>query len=533
MMNPRFSRLTWFPLLAVALVALTAVWSFGVNVPFYDEWTHAEFLLKWHDGHLTVSDLWAQYNESRKVIPRLAMILLAEATGHDLRFQMTAGILLGAAATIIFTILLRDHYGVRTPAIPVVVAVLLFHPMQVENWLWGVQFICQIPLLCLAIGTWLLSRRPHLRTRLVLPCLIVLCVAASISYASGLLLWPVMCIGLAYEGRWRAVSIMTVTSFIFAIVYLTGYHRPEWMPGWSEALSDPVRVLDFVVVQVGLGWGLGAAWWADGQPLLLSRVAGIVTLIVLCVGLWNSRRRKMPMPLPALLLLLYALGCIALTALGRSPLGPMAALPARYVTFTIPVTLVAVLLMAGTDHRNRWLAMAVCAVTALMIPGAAARAERLNTRQLEGKAALMLALCRVSPGLDYKLADHYPLLLQTAKRLSDAGYLQPKLIDPKQWIGAVAPNEAAGTIRVATIPSDLGSPEGSRVEASVAYRPGWGPPAIIVGSDEEKILTILEDQTEAHLYLGRRVWGVTRWYAVWADRDRLYPLRLIAPDTRP
>ncbi len=502
----------WMPLAAATLMALAAVWHFGTNMPFWDEWTHAEFLLKWHDGQLGWSDLWAQYNESRKVIPRLVMIGLAKVTGHDLRWQMSLSVALLAATTA--TLINRKGQGHSAVALTLVA--LLFHPMQIENWLWGVQFICFIPLLCLVVGMRVLTPSVQGNRAVAVSSLTALAVAGSLSYASGLLLWPIFCIGLVLNRDWRLLKPLGLAAALFFGLYFYGYQRPSLMPGWSAALGHPLQLADFMLVQIGLPWGLGAAYLSPDWTLNFCRTAGCVVLVAVGVGFYRSRHTSSR---PALMLILYSAGCIALTALGRSSLGIQAALPGRYVTFALPISVGAMLLLLPTTRHIRLWAGLVAAAVLACVPAAFDRASSIRTLQRQGQADLMLADCYAAPGLGWKVADHYPILRETALRLSNAGYLHPKMIDRDTLRSHVETEIPTGWIRLEHAPGTNDSQQ-----VVLTLRPSQPPPDVVIGIKGNAVVCIAESPMADGLVSGNPA-GVTEWLMVRAGSDRLLPLR--------
>lgn len=53
----------------------TLVHSFGVNVPFWDDWEMVPLFQKYDAGNLTLSDLLAQHNEHRIFFPRMTFYI--------------------------------------------------------------------------------------------------------------------------------------------------------------------------------------------------------------------------------------------------------------------------------------------------------------------------------------------------------------------------------------------------------------------------------------------------------------------------
>ncbi|MGL6284392.1 MAG: hypothetical protein ACRC2J_18455, partial [Microcoleaceae cyanobacterium] len=65
-----------------------SILKYSVNFPFSDQWPLAVMFEKIYANNLTISDLFAQFHESRKFFPRLIFIGLARLTNWDVRYEM-------------------------------------------------------------------------------------------------------------------------------------------------------------------------------------------------------------------------------------------------------------------------------------------------------------------------------------------------------------------------------------------------------------------------------------------------------------
>ncbi|MEO5721047.1 MAG: hypothetical protein ABIR71_06215, partial [Chthoniobacterales bacterium] len=141
------ARFLPFALLAIALLPLVlmaiTVVRLWLPLPYWDEWsTPAENFVNLCKGHLSFQELFAQHNESRKLFPRLLYLGLAQLGGWDVRKEMALTFLIVCAIAFLFYRLLRQTPGATAlPALFAWVAAtfLCFSPVQLENFLWGVQ----------------------------------------------------------------------------------------------------------------------------------------------------------------------------------------------------------------------------------------------------------------------------------------------------------------------------------------------------------------------------------------------------------
>ncbi|MFN4241735.1 MAG: hypothetical protein ACK4PI_00705 [Tepidisphaerales bacterium] len=436
------------PLLLAALIPplLTAgfVARFGVDLPYWDEWVHLQTLVKYEQGTLSWADVFAQYNESRKPVPRLLILGLALVGLSDQRVQMGLSVLLASCTLLAAALLLRHSAPAMLPWVRGLLlltsSALLLAWSQWQNWLWGIQFICFLPLLglMLTLLACVVERVPSWGKVAVA---VTTAAAASFSFAAGLLLWPVNAVALVLLGRVRVawLAVYVVAGGLAAWAYFTGYQRPAWVPTWGDALGEPLRLTHYLLVLAGAGLlPRETAVAAQFNPVALATVAGAAligtgaVLAVLAVARAATGRRD-PLGLAWALVFAYGVSALALAALGRSPMGLDTALLSRYATFSLPVAMSVVGLLAGLARRRAGrIAFAAVAGSciAMVVLGSVAvvpRVEQVHRRQLTGRA--MLTFCLTSPDarLTTFVADwpQHPLVVPTAVVLSARGWLHP------------------------------------------------------------------------------------------------------------
>ena len=61
--------------------------AFGANTIWNDQWSDLMLIQNAYSGHLTLSALWAQHNESRILFPNLVVLLLAEVTDFNVKAE--------------------------------------------------------------------------------------------------------------------------------------------------------------------------------------------------------------------------------------------------------------------------------------------------------------------------------------------------------------------------------------------------------------------------------------------------------------
>ena len=455
---------TVFAVVVAAFAAagtLLLVYVFGVNLPYWDEWVHLQVLLKFSAGELSAEDLFAQYNESRKVFPRLVIIALAPLTGGDQRGQMYLSVVIVAATVALVGVVARRTVPGSWAGLTAVAAVVLFSWAQWQNWLWGIQFVCFVPLACL-MGVLALSGsavRPWVRVAGSAG----LCVLATFTYANGMLLWVLAAAALAVYRETRSVRYLTPLAALAAVcigAYFAGYVRPAWTPTFGDSLSDPVRLAHYFVVLVGGAFSpkeLGPSVGVHG--VLLATALGTAVLGALAGGTWGAIRENRAVALPWLIVAAYSLISMAATSLGRSPFGVENAMLSRYATFSLPLVVAAVaLLRVGGWPRAATAAGAVAAaLTVAASVAVLAPVGTVSERQRAGR--VMLHFCLTAPDATQTtlVADvaERRLIVPTAVRLSAAGLLSPPISpdgDLRPLLVAVPESPARFDAIVAAVP---------------------------------------------------------------------------------
>ena len=234
------------------LVGLVA--RYGVDAPFWDQWSLVPLLEKVYAGKLTVSDLWAQHNEHRILFPQLLMVGLARLTGWNILLELGLNIALalGLFGVLVCQIRATERSlaaaGLRW-AIPVT-SLITFSVSQYQNWLWGWQIQMLLNLLS-AVGAILLLSNPDFNWRRFTAAAL-LGIVATYSFANGVLLWP---IGLAIlfavtrgrKERWLAIAVWVLVGLTTLGLYLWRYQHPSGHPPLGLVFEMPLTYAGYVL----------------------------------------------------------------------------------------------------------------------------------------------------------------------------------------------------------------------------------------------------------------------------------------------
>jgi hypothetical protein len=198
----------WAAVCVAPALYLVFVWHYGMNTLKGDDWVFVPLVDVAQHGHLTLGILWAQYNESHMLIPKLLWIIFGLTTHTDTKSIMLFDALLFTASYAFLLVVYRRTAGSWLGPIQVIVVGLVWFSLaDWENALWGFQMAWYLSLFFFMAMLLVLSRREI--TRLGLTAAVVFAAAASLCTVQGLLVWPVglLCILWRVEGRGRWISL--------------------------------------------------------------------------------------------------------------------------------------------------------------------------------------------------------------------------------------------------------------------------------------------------------------------------------------
>jgi hypothetical protein len=436
--------------IAAALPALLPLWLIlhdGVDTHFWDEWDPdwAGMYIRAHNHQLKFSELFKQHNEHRMVVSRLISLILNHFDQWNNIHLLIVGWIAVCITSLGFLALCRQTARETSIFRWFLCNLLLFSPVQIQNWLWGAgppYFLAPmfIILAFVIIGS---NFRDSAK---VLSC-ILLGTAAIFSNGNGALSLPLCGLLLVWRGSWqemksrlRIAAILVLACGILAGLYLIHFKQPDFngASGYGGSLRDmAVYFLTFLGNPFG---GVVAAKMA----ILMSQICGAAMLAIFCLSIgyffiaWSKNEedvcRRM---LPWIAVGTFAICSAILATHARSKFGPQQAMESRYVTSSLylPIALVNLIyLICGKLAEIRKPARAVAAtgiilLQLLCIPAALADGEQWRASQRDAKAAILLV--NILPD-NPDLQNIFPvpkILIDLANQANQIGYIHPRLID--------------------------------------------------------------------------------------------------------
>lgn len=424
-----FTRALWVLVALPVMLGVWLVYRYGVDVPFWDEWTIASLLQRIDDGTLTLATLFAQHNEHRMLVPRVLQLLAALAVGWDTRAGMwlTQGLLFAmlVGCIAVWRRATPGHSPTRSPLTFAVVSLILFSPAQHQNLFWGFQVCFYLPAACLLAST-LVAQSPTIRLGSALAVISALSTVATLSLFPGLLTWPLAAAsvvlargrphretGLAWSG-WAACCAGVLA------IYFLRYEPPPGSPSVWAALANPLMLLRGAAACMGGFMAIGT------QPVRLSTIAGsaltMAFLSVLAV-VWRRRADASLVASTAPWIVMGSFGLVTAAAIaaGRVGYGYVAMLESRYTSLTAWTLIGVVMTSAILRERLRtpatarmWSAAvaATLVVSAIGLPYHLASVRREHNERLQSLAiytfaeAAPRAVPMLPPWLDWPTYRH-------------------------------------------------------------------------------------------------------------------------------
>lgn len=331
--------------LIVAPVAaqFAVVAALGVNSPAADELAYLPFVRKVLEGGDWLPMLWNQHNEHRVVPMKLAMAALARLTGWSVKAEMyVSAVLAGLLVGVLWSV--YRSLGGRDPMRFAPISALVCCLAQYENMLYGLQMCQYFTTLGVAAAVALLA----LSGGLAFAGAVVCGLTASFSLVNGLLVWPAGQLLLLASGARRSRQI--AWGLVGAGALLAYFYRFRPPPGMASLpVHGPAiyRVARMALLLLGGPLRAGSTAWAAAVGLAV--LGGLALAGLYWLRLGKPRLRS---DAPAIALMAYGLGSVALIAIGRAAIS-VGAPDSRYASHALFVMAGIYLIVSRDDELAR------------------------------------------------------------------------------------------------------------------------------------------------------------------------------------
>ncbi len=456
--KPRQSLLAALALLPACFLG-AFICKYWVDLPHWDQWEYVSFFKKLSVGTLTPGDLFAQQNEYRQFFPNLIFVGLGWLTKWDVRYELVVSFLL--ACLVSFNVHRLGDVTIGGPRarrlfIWFLANLLIFSPVQRENWLLGMQLVYFLPVACVTTGLVIAYSKLSAPSKL-LSCM-CLATISTFSSANGIVCWLVL-FPLLYllagpngeGGRSNRKLLILFWSSGFlanAALYLNGYHKPPHHPNLAASLSHPWEALTHFCSLLGHPLALRSLVPFRGSPsthaLIVSATTGFAMAVLFAFLTFSIRRdTRLTYRVAGWLSLgAYSLSTALLVTFGRAGFGLRQSSEFRYTTFTLylPVALLYLLPIVlegrgaeGSAALRQKLMLPVLAGVFVFsqlfaYPSSLAAMNVLSARLWYGKACLLFINVVQEKSLSKRVYPDVDKLQREANVLNGLGYLRPSLI---------------------------------------------------------------------------------------------------------
>ncbi len=458
-----------------ALLLGLLVTRYGVDLPYYDQWdTPGRIFEKIHNGTLSLWDFTAQHNESRKLFPRLFFVGLAYLTNWNTRCEMLATFTVACLISLAIYRLSQTTLQLgRFPSLGLlaVTNLLIFSPAQWENWLWGIQVIVFIPILCILLCLIISESQLKFRTKVLLCA--ALSTLSTYSYANGMLCWVAALAALLLSrksapfkqnSKWLGLYVALFIAVVSSYFY--DYQDPEQHPSFTEALARPMDAIRYFMSFIGSPFSGGnVGIFVMPSPRMSGDLAvaisvGILTVTIFillslyCTANFKRFSQLFNSSTSWLIVGSYSFVSALITTFGRVSLGGVEqSLSSRYVTFSIYLSVAIIYLSVAVAAHFRqqgyaskitqltqrdpkilsagFLSAVITLFVALQISAFAPAVQSMQTSmrdRLYLKTCLMF-INYVDDTCKLKLYPSVSILEQRAAIFNEMGFIHPKLAE--------------------------------------------------------------------------------------------------------
>lgn len=533
--------LAFVPALATAVL----VQAHAENVPAWDDFERVSLLQRFAEGELGFADLYAPHIDHRILVPRLIILANAVLSGGNLVWENAVTFTIVLATALALAGLLRrtlpDAPVARIAAL-LGINLLIFSPLQWENFLWAIQTAFVLPMACLAAALLVLETRLSVQARFGLAWLAA--VVGTHSFSHGLAIWVavpawVLLRAPFAEGSREQTRRFLIAWVVGAAVVLIPYFTWDYRASSShqahqygvqigestplvayaqESLASPLAVANFYVSMVGSPLARLGSWTpVEAAPVWGLLVHGLLAVALAAIALARDRelwRRSIPW----FVLAGVALMACALAALGRAvPTNGLYALAPRYVSVSQYVLVALVALGAQLASRGPRARLAVVATALVLLAPVAAGwkagihgMRAWQTARLQARTSLLF-IREFSPRFIHRLEHDWDTARAGAEVLDRYGYLDPPLARSSRpdafEVASLDDDAATGRVRGAHMAGNRlvvrgdGALAGGRPAHGVLLTVGDGAERRVVGIGEGR------SRPEGRAYLYEHLFG--------------------------
>jgi hypothetical protein len=325
-------------LIIIAMPVLTVAYlinKFAVNVPYWDDWHIATFLIKYYDGTLHFLDFYVQNNEHRPVFTLMINFIIGLLTNYNVICEIYVSFFLIVGLLLLFYLVYKSEFDNNNLLFFIPISFILFSLRQYTNFLWGFENCVYLSIFGFILMIFFLNYYKSYKTLLFA---IVSGIVATFSFFVILIIWPIGLISILLSNRNKnQILVWLISSGLVYFFYFWNWKKSNQTASLFNFNSIQDVVGYFFVL---IGSPLASDWIsAMGIGILLS----IISLTVLHCIYSSKNVRNFNFEICTLL---FAVSFSITNAIGRSAWGISYAFMSRYTPFNllIPISLYLILL---------------------------------------------------------------------------------------------------------------------------------------------------------------------------------------------
>lgn len=312
------------------IIGLFYIHSFGVNVPFLDQWYEfPAFLMKYENSDLSIFDLFSQQNESRPFFPRIFMFSMSLITSYNVKSLMYLSYgFYCISFFILFSMYKKDHGVTKLSLLKFVpIAWFFFNLFQMSNFLFGIRTEQSLHILAFISAVYLIDSSKKFDSKFLAS--IGFAFVSLFSFAAGTITWIVCLVQVVLsnsdEKIKKTVVWITCTAVSFS-VYLFGYAKPSHHPSLLYSLYN---------LEDGVSTFLNSVGSTIIRDPVLSPIVGLLIITILVfIFIVNRKNLQLEKNSKWFSLVLFSLFASLEVSVARAGFGSSVALSQRYLLLT-------------------------------------------------------------------------------------------------------------------------------------------------------------------------------------------------------
>ncbi|MCX7641853.1 MAG: hypothetical protein N2Z20_04385 [Elusimicrobiales bacterium] len=321
--------LSVFFIILPAVILISLIYKFGVNICWGDEWSFVPFLKKYYTGEILLSDFFVFHNEHQIPIPKLILLFSAIITNFNSKYQMFMSYFFLVCN---FFVLLRyvkiefnDNFKYSYFVLP---SFLIFNMRQYENLLNGWQFQIPLSMFLILLSFYFLNKINGFDKYFFYSLLFA--ILSFFSFASGILVLPLIAFVLFFKfssNRKLLFFIIVIVLISLFSIYISYYEKPIHHPNFL-----PFYPLKWILYFVTL---IGSPLTTEKYTAFLIGIFILPIYLIIIRSIFISMKKNDYGDVFLFLIICFVLLSSFLISIGRYKYGWQQAIASRYVTISL------------------------------------------------------------------------------------------------------------------------------------------------------------------------------------------------------